>query len=153
MNSLIETALVVAILVALADRVWTRWKARKAARAAAALAKPAGPLKERDYQLMAAEQLRAAGLAADLEFVLDDGARVDIVTPAHAVEVDFPCKWAECVGQALYYALKTGKAPVCLLVVNRDPRYEPGVGRCAALCKAYRIQFWRFDAQTLTLLR
>lgn len=149
MDAVIEIALVVGIVVALADRVWTRLKA---GRAAALVEAPKKHLVEKDYQHMAAEQLRAEGLEAELEVVLDDGARVDICTKTHAVEVDFAHKWAECIGQALYYAVKTGKAPVCLLIVGREEK-EPGVDRCVRVCKLYRIQVWYFDAKTLKLIR
>lgn len=59
-----------------------------------------------------------------LEVVLDDKARVDCLTPTHAVEFDFAKKWAEAVGQALYYAEKTGhRAGIVLIVGPKDGRY------------------------------
>lgn len=54
------------------------------------------------------------------EFVLPDMARVDCLTRTHAVEVDFASKWAEAVGQALYYSKATGKEPGILLIMERD---------------------------------
>lgn len=54
------------------------------------------------------------------EYRLDDGARVDCLTKTHAVEVDFARKWAEAIGQALYYAAATDKKPGILLIVGKD---------------------------------
>lgn len=153
-NDAVTAALALGIIVALADRVWQRLRQQSSGfeGSAAQAVAPAKHLVEKDYQRMAAEQLKAAGLDPQLEVVLDDGARVDICTKTHAIEVDFPHKWAECIGQALYYAVKTGKAPVCLLVVGLSEN-ERGVDRCVRVCKLYRIQVWQFDATTLELRR
>lgn len=59
-----------------------------------------------------------------VEYVLEDRTRVDCLTETHAVEVDFAHKWAEAIGQALYYSKMTGKAPAVLLIVgDRDEKY------------------------------
>ncbi|OGP13850.1 MAG: hypothetical protein A2052_06100 [Deltaproteobacteria bacterium GWA2_54_12] len=71
---------------------------------------------EKDYQTRWCE---AAG--GETEFVLPDRARVDCLTLTHAVEVDFAPKWAEAIGQALYYSIATGKSPGILLIIeDRD---------------------------------
>lgn len=54
------------------------------------------------------------------EFVLPDRARVDCLTRTHAVEVDFARKWAEAIGQALYYSIETGKSPGILLIMEEE---------------------------------
>jgi len=46
-----------------------------------------------------------------VEHRLHDGTRVDILTATHAIEADWSHKWAEAVGQSLYYSLITGKKP------------------------------------------
>ncbi len=38
-----------------------------------------------------------------------EGGRVDVVTDRYAIEVEFPHKWHEGLGQALHYADATGK--------------------------------------------
>lgn len=60
------------------------------------------------------------------EVVLPDGARVDCLTETHAVEVDFAPKWAESIGQSLYYAQVTGKKPGVVLIMERpgDERHR-----------------------------
>ena len=75
------------------------------------------------------------------EVVLTDQARVDCVTETHAVEVDFAAKWAESVGQALYYGLKTKLQPGVLLILERksDVRFLP---RLEAVADKYGITVW-----------
>lgn len=53
----------------------------------------------------------ALHLGGETEVVIELG-RVDVVTDELAIEVDRPHKWKEGLGQALYYARATGKAPV-----------------------------------------
>ena len=43
------------------------------------------------------------------EVVLPDRTRCDCLTKTHAIEFDFGPKWAEAIGQALYYGMQTGK--------------------------------------------
>lgn len=54
----------------------------------------------------------------DSEVVLFDRTRVDCLTDKYAVEVDFAYKWAESIGQSLYYSTITGKLPAVLLIVG-----------------------------------
>lgn len=52
------------------------------------------------------------------EYKLKDGSRVDCLTDKYAVEFDFAPKWAECIGQALYYGGKTKRIPACALIIE-----------------------------------
>jgi len=70
---------------------------------------------EKVYQ--AAWCASAGGIA---EVVLPDRTRVDCLTATHAIEVDFAAKWAESIGQALYYAQATGRAPGILLIMEEQ---------------------------------
>lgn len=59
-----------------------------------------------------------------VEYRLPDKARVDCLTADYAIEADWAPKWAEAVGQALYYASQTGRKPgILLLVKEGDWRY------------------------------
>jgi len=69
--------------------------------------------READYQRVWA---RANG--GEVEVRLDDGTRVDILTDTHAIEVDYAAKWAEAIGQCLYYAARTGRTPAILLIAD-----------------------------------
>ena len=52
------------------------------------------------------------------EVVLADRTRADCVTATHAVETDYAPKWAESIGQALYYAFQTNKRAGIVLIVD-----------------------------------
>lgn len=74
----------------------------------------AAPAAEADYQM---PWCAAAGGVA--EYVLPDRTRVDCLTESHAVEHDFARKWAEAIGQALYYAARTGKRAGVVLIIEQ----------------------------------
>lgn len=81
------------------------------------------------------------------EVVLNDLARVDIVTDTFAIEVDFAPKWAESIGQSLYYGLMLNKKPGILLVVEgkKEERY---VNRVTEIARVYGITVWIMNYQT-----
>lgn len=60
-----------------------------------------------------------------MEYVVSGGSRVDCLTDEYAVEVDFARKWTEAIGQSLYYAHKTDRAPGILLIMEKpdDRKY------------------------------
>ncbi len=45
-----------------------------------------------------------------------DGGRIDVLTETMAIEIDFPHKWHEGLGQALHYADATGKQGAVALI-------------------------------------
>ncbi len=53
-----------------------------------------------------------------MEFVLPDKTRVDCLTKTHAIEYDFGKKWAEAIGQALHYAMWTGRKGGIVLIIS-----------------------------------
>ena len=57
-----------------------------------------------------------------MEYQLNDKTRVDCLTNLYAVEFDFANKWAECIGQSLYYGLKTNRQPACVLIMERGEK-------------------------------
>ena len=73
-----------------------------------------------------------------MEVRLKDRTRVDCLTSEYAIEVDFAKKWAEGIGQSLYYALMTGKKPaVALIIGEKDKRY---LKRAKKVAKKYKIK-------------
>ena len=76
-----------------------------------------------------------------MEYVLDDKTRVDCLTIDYAVECDFSYKWAESVGQTLYYAIRTGKLPGVVLIMENigDGKY---LERLETVAKQYGIKIW-----------
>jgi hypothetical protein len=66
----------------------------------------------------------AEQLGGEAEYRLFDGTRVDILTPTEAIEVDWPEKWAEAIGQAVYYGEMTGRKPVALLLLYDQQQHK-----------------------------
>lgn len=58
------------------------------------------------------------------EAILWDMTRVDCLTKDYAVEFDFAKKWAESIGQALYYSKMTGKKPAVALILTSPADYR-----------------------------
>lgn len=56
-----------------------------------------------------------------------EGGRIDVMTDTEVIELDWPHKWHEGLGQALHYADATGKKPVLALIsYSQDPeRLQP----------------------------
>ena len=78
------------------------------------------------------------------EAVLWDLTRVDCLAKDYAIEFDFAKKWAESIGQSLYYSKMTKKQPAVVLIlqnitdyiyVNRIERMNLGIK--IFLIKAY----------------
>lgn len=65
------------------------------------------------------------------EAVLWDMTRVDCLTKDYAIEFDFAKKWAESIGQSLYYAEMTKRKPAVALILTSwsDMRYVKRVER------------------------
>ena len=58
------------------------------------------------------------------EAVLWDMTRVDCLAKDYAIEFDFAKKWAEAVGQSLYYSKMTGKKPAIALILSSIADYK-----------------------------
>ena len=80
--------------------------------------------------------------------VLDDRARIDCLTATHAVEFDFAPKWAEGVGQALYYGLKAVRTPGVVLIMTKkgDQGFQ---GRLVAVAGKHGIDVWTMSPKDL----
>ena len=73
------------------------------------------------------------------EVRLWDSTRVDLLSDKYAIEADFAPKWAEAIGQSLYYATVTNREPAIILLV-RDIRAEQKyIYRCQTICAKYKI--------------
>ena len=93
---------------------------------------------ERDYQEAWAEKNNA-----EMEVILEDGARVDCVTEEYAIEFDFAKKWAESIGQALYYAIKTDKKPAIVLIMEDPEKDEVYYNRLKVVADKYNITVFK----------
>ena len=64
------------------------------------------------------ENLFADDIKGETEVTLSDRSRVDIITDTFAIEVDFAKKWAESIGQSLFYSYALNKKPGILLITT-----------------------------------
>jgi len=93
------------------------------------------------------EAIIAAQLHAEAEHRLPCGARVDLLTPTAAIEIDWPKKWAEGVGQALYYGAQTNRRAVVLYLVS-DPVAEARyLDRARVAADAGGVEIWLWDCR------
>lgn len=70
------------------------------------------------------------------EVILFDKARVDCLTKTHAIEFDFAPKWAESIGQALYYSIVTGKTPGIVLIMENPKKDQKYLARVNSVAKS-----------------
>ncbi|DAB29017.1 MAG TPA: hypothetical protein CFH84_11745 [Sulfurimonas sp. UBA12504] len=84
-------------------------------------------------------------LGGEMEVVLEDKARIDCLTSEYAIEVDFAKKWAEGIGQSLYYAQMSGKKPAVGLISGADDKKF--IYRLESVAKKYNIKVIIIDAE------
>ena len=79
-----------------------------------------------------------------MEYKLNDKTRVDCLLSDMAVEFDFANKWAECIGQALYYGKQTNRTPACVLIIENTEKDYKYVRRLRyAVYKRKKIENFR----------
>ena len=76
------------------------------------------------------------------EFLLVDKTRVDCLSKDYAIEFDFAKKWAESIGQSLYYSKLTGKKPAVALILTslNDYKYVKRIERLDNGIKVFLIK-------------
>ena len=91
-------------------------------------------------------QFQKAHHEGQMEFRLNCGARVDDLTRTHAIEYDFAVKWAEGLGQSLFYAAQTNRQAGIVLIMKCD-KDKVFLKR---LMSAIKINRLRVDVWTVT---
>lgn len=76
------------------------------------------------------------------EVILPDKARVDCVTKTHAIEFDFTKKWAESIGQSLYYGQQLHKKAGIVLISENDQSDEKYIKRVKSVANCHNIDLW-----------
>jgi hypothetical protein len=79
---------------------------------------------------------------AQTEVRLDDGTFCDLVNDEYAIEVDYPRKWAESIGQSLHYAELLGKKPAIILLLSNPEKEWQFLVRAARLAGKYNIRLY-----------
>ena len=77
---------------------------------------------------------------AETEVVQWDSSRVDLLNDEYAVEVDWAPKWAEAVGQSLYYSILTEKKPAIILLIKDKKAEMKHIYRCQTVCAKHNIK-------------
>lgn len=92
----------------------------------------------------------AKSLNCKFEVTLPDNSRVDILCNNYAIEVDFANKWAEAVGQSLFYARQCSRSAGILLIKSKrqDSTY---ISRLYSISQPLNIKVWIINAQTLRI--
>jgi hypothetical protein len=98
--------------------------------------KPIKKYSEKYYQTKFCKELNG-----EIEYRLFDKTRVDCLTNEYAIEVDFAKKWAEGIGQTLYYAKITGKKPAVGLIIDSD-KEQRYLKRLKTVSKEYDIKIF-----------
>ena len=80
--------------------------------------------------------------SGETEVVLHDKSSVDCLTAQYAVEVDFANKWAESIGQAVYYGIVTGKKPGIVLILEIPENDKRFLERAQAVTDHLDITLW-----------
>lgn len=83
------------------------------------------------------------------EYILNDKTRIDCLTKDYAIEFDFASKWAESIGQSLYYALSTNKNAGVVLIMENPQKDEKYLLRLQEVAKKYNIKVWTMTPEDM----
>ncbi len=83
------------------------------------------------------------------EVRLADRTRIDCLTDEYAIEFDFANKWAESVGQSLYYAHCTGKNAGIVLILENPKKDLKYLQRLKYIAEKHNIKIWTITPQDL----
>lgn len=81
------------------------------------------------------------------EYMLQDKTRINCLLDDYAIEVDFAQKWAESIGQSLYYASQTSKKPAVLLIMEDPQKDEKYLRRLEDVSHKHNIDIWVIDRE------
>lgn len=91
--------------------------------------------------------------AGQIEYRLSDLTRIDCLTGEYAIEFDFANKWAESIGQSLYYALSTGKKPGVVLIMENGQKDQKYLKRLQDVSSKYNIKVWTITPEEMPAAR
>lgn len=96
--------------------------------------------KEKYYQKIFCNKMNGI-----LEYTLKDKSRVDCLTSTYVIEVDFASKWAESIGQSLFYSIETNKSPGVLLIMERGQKDIKYIKRFKKVSNKFKIELFTID--------
>ena len=83
------------------------------------------------------------------EYILNDKTRIDCLTKDYAIEFDFASKWAESIGQSLYYALSTNKNAGVVLIMENPQKDMKYLIRLKEVAQKYNIKVWTMTPEDM----
>lgn len=87
---------------------------------------------------------------SQVEAVLWDKSRVDLLSDTYAIEADWAYKWSEGVGQALYYSIVTDRKPGLLLLTKDASEDARFIYRAQTVCAKHGIRLWVERVDTIS---
>ena len=103
--------------------------------------------KEAYYQKIVCNKMNG-----QIEYRLPDKTRIDCLTKGYAIEFDFANKWAESIGQSLYYGTMTERNAGVVLIMERGSKDMRYLKRLNKVARDHNITVWTVDS-ALTLKR
>jgi len=100
-------------------------------------------LNEMAWQRRLAEAL---GESAEWEVRLWDRTRADIIHGNNVIELDWASKWAEGIGQVLWYAATTGNNPILCLICTDIKDQDRFIYRAQTVAFRTGVRLWVIDA-------
>lgn len=100
--------------------------------------------KEREYQECWC--FEAGGI---VEYILPDKTRVDCLTDEYSIEFDFADKWAESIGQAIYYSIMTSRKPGIVLIIEDTVRDKAYLERLKIVAEKLGIKVWTLKSKDI----
>jgi len=85
----------------------------------------------------------------ETEVILPDKTRIDCMLPDYAIEFDFADKWAESIGQSLYYGYMTNKTPGIVLIMENEEKDCKYFNRVQKVANKYNIRIWTINREYL----
>ena len=86
-------------------------------------------------------------LGGEMEYRLPDRSRVDCLTERYAIEVEFAKKWAEGIGQSLYYAHESGRKPAIGIIVRDTQADRQRLRRLRTLSEPLHIRIFEIQGE------
>ena len=87
----------------------------------------------------------------ETEVRLSDRTRIDCLTEEYAIEFDFATKWAESIGQSLYYANCTGKKAGVVLIIENPQKDYKYLDRLNNVANKYNIKVWTISPKDVCI--
>ena len=99
------------------------------------------------------QEIFCSNVNGTVEYTQPDATRVDCLMDNYAVEADFDTKWAESIGQALYYGYRTRKAPGVLLIIEDHDKGQKYLHRLRVVAEREGITVWTITPDKNITLR